>query len=105
MAHTGKRELGTHRGRASTVSDRAVGAAGEHEDFPRTVVSPGRGPVVHSRNSRGKSTSRHLWVWYRRKGEPDSEGQGARDAVEDTIELYVTDMAYRRNLVAEVTRW
>ena len=36
----------------------------QHEDFPRIVVSPGRGPGVGSRNPRGKSTVRHLYVWY-----------------------------------------
>ena len=36
-----------------------------------------------------------------RKGEPDSKDKELADAVEDTIELYVTDMAYRRNLVAD----
>jgi hypothetical protein len=36
----------------------------QYEDFPPTVVSPG--PVVspHSRNPRGKSTVRHLYLWY-----------------------------------------
>ena len=36
----------------------------QHEDFPRIVVSPGRGPGVGSRNPRGKSIVRHLYVWY-----------------------------------------
>eukprot|EP01043_Picozoa_sp_COSAG02_P116363 COSAG02_NODE_52782_length_305_cov_5.859223_1_plen_61_part_01 len=43
------------------------------------MVSLGRGPVVHSRNSRGKSIVRHLYVWYhtfleiRRRDAQDAE--------------------------------
>ena len=35
------------------------------------------------------------------KGNPTVKDKELADAVEDTIELYVTDMAYRRNLVAD----